>query len=96
MDTTDFQDWLNDNVFNHHDVWNVYQCFSREEDVESFKFASKENQVFITGPQSKLVISGKKAIKYFPEFLYNKYAKDFPDLEAWYGYKFAEERNKDK
>lgn len=84
MATTEFNDWIDDNVENIEDAFCLEQCILGNENYGSFDISSKGDKKFIKAFGDTLMIASIKAQETFLEILEERFADEGLDIESTY------------
>lgn len=84
MVTTDFENWIDNNVENVEDAYNLEQCILSKDTMGAYNYAENKGQIFITAFDAPLRIATDKAKETFLSMLKCRYAAEGTSLEAVY------------
>lgn len=93
MTTTDFDQWMEDNVEGIEDAFCLEQAIRNQEHVGSFDVKVKGDRLFVEAFGDTLMIAGAKAQETFLSMLENKYSDEGLSIESTYDFKRQMEKN---
>lgn len=93
---TEFQDWLDEiDLSDYEDVYSLYRSVNENEEFGMFKTdIAKNGQIIVSCSiiDDKLRLCSEKAKKAFLHLLETKYCEGM-DIESWYGFNHAMEKD---
>lgn len=84
MATTEFNSWIEDNVENIEEAYNLKQAIENRETWGSYDVSAKDDKIFITAFGETLMLASIKAKETFLSMLEQRFSEDGLDIDSTY------------
>jgi predicted RNA methylase len=93
MTTTDFENWIENNVEDIEDAFCLRQCVLNNEPYGSYEISSRDGKKFIKAFDETLMIASVKAEETFLNILEDRFADEGLDIDSTYEFKRQMEKD---